>query len=80
MQTLSLEREPGNAATRFRVETRVLLRQQGEWAGYSYRWNEEQTDATLVAKNGEDAELALAGPGLRRVPARNGASPVARSA
>ena len=31
------------------IETRVLLRQQGEWAGYSYRWNDEQTDAELVA-------------------------------
>jgi len=26
-------REPGNPASRFRVETRVLLRQQGEWGG-----------------------------------------------
>ncbi|MDB5352060.1 MAG: putative heme-binding protein [Planctomycetota bacterium] len=58
VQTLSLEREPGKAASLFRVETRVLLRQQGEWDGYSYRWNPEQTDATLVAKNGEEAEIA----------------------
>ncbi|AGA26759.1 PQQ-dependent sugar dehydrogenase [Singulisphaera acidiphila] len=62
VQSLSLEREPGNAESRFRVETRVMLRQQGEWAGYSYRWNEEQTDATLVTKNGEDAEFAVGGP------------------
>ena len=68
VQTLSLEREPGNPASRFRVETRVLLRQQGEWAGYSYRWNAEQTDATLVAKDGEDADFAagLRGPGPRQ--------------
>ena len=59
VQTLSLDRQAGNATQRFRVETRVLLRQQGEWAGYSYRWNSEQTDASLVAKNGEDAELDL---------------------
>ena len=37
------------------------LRQQGEWAGFSYRWNAAQTDATLVAKNGEDAEFAVSG-------------------
>jgi uncharacterized repeat protein (TIGR03806 family) len=48
-QTLSLER--------VRIETRVLLRQHGEWAGYSYRWNAEQTDASLVAKTGEEAEI-----------------------
>jgi hypothetical protein len=38
VQTLTLGREPGHPASRVRVETRVLLRQQGEWAGYSYRW------------------------------------------
>jgi uncharacterized repeat protein (TIGR03806 family) len=59
VQTLSLERHDHKTATRFRVETRVLLRQQGEWAGYSYRWNREQTDASLVGKNGEDAEFGL---------------------
>jgi len=40
-----------------RVETRVLLKEQGEWAGYSYRWNPAQTDATLVPKGGEDLVL-----------------------
>jgi uncharacterized repeat protein (TIGR03806 family) len=62
VQTLSLEREPGRAGSRFRVETRVLLRQQGEWEGYSYRWNPEQTDATLVPKGGEVAEFERGGP------------------
>jgi len=36
-----------------RIETRVLLRQQGEWAGYSYAWNDAQTDAALVPEQGE---------------------------
>jgi uncharacterized repeat protein (TIGR03806 family) len=62
VQTLSLEREPGNATTRFRVETRVLLRQQGEWAGYSYRWNAQQTDASLVPRGGEQACFKAGGP------------------
>jgi hypothetical protein len=32
------------------VETRLLVRHShGEWAGYSYEWNDAQTDATLVA-------------------------------
>lgn len=35
-----------------RIETRVLLRQQNEWAGYTYAWDESQTDATLVPKEG----------------------------
>ena len=32
-----------------RIETRLLTKQQGKWAGYSYLWNDEQTDATLVS-------------------------------
>ncbi len=47
MQTLSLDTN--------RIETRVLLRHQGEWAGYSYRWNADQSDAVLVGKDGADA-------------------------
>jgi len=75
VQTLFLERRPGDAATRFRVETRVLLRQDGEWAGYSYRWNDEQTDATLVDKQGADIQLASHGsdggrPSAWRFPSR----------
>ncbi|MBM3821568.1 MAG: c-type cytochrome [Verrucomicrobia bacterium] len=40
-----------------RVETRVLLREDGEWVGYSYRWNEKQTEAHLVEKSGQDLTL-----------------------
>src|SRR4030095_5575038 len=54
VQTLSLEREPGNLASRARTETRVLLRQQGEWAGYTYRWKDNQSDAVLVPKGGAE--------------------------
>jgi len=59
VQTLSLERQAGDPASRFRLETRVLLKWQAEWAAYTYRWNDEQTDAELVAKEGADAELTL---------------------
>jgi uncharacterized repeat protein (TIGR03806 family) len=34
---------------RTRIETRLLVRHDdGEWAGYTYRWDPGQTDATLV--------------------------------
>jgi mono/diheme cytochrome c family protein len=53
VQTLSLDRIEGTTKpTRKRVETRLLVRQQGEWVGYSYRWNPEQTDAELVPATG----------------------------
>ena len=40
-----------------RLETRVLLKQQNEWQGYSYAWNEQQTDATLVGSTGKTLKL-----------------------
>lgn len=33
-----------------KIETRLFVRyEDGGWAGYSYEWNDEQTDATLLA-------------------------------
>jgi mono/diheme cytochrome c family protein len=36
-----------------------LTKQQGEWVGYSYRWNDEQTDAVLVEAKGADREVTV---------------------
>lgn len=69
MQTLSLPQ-----GEKFqRIETRLLLRQQNEWAGYSYRWNDQQTDARLVSKSGEDIEVMAADgkPVSWRIPSRS---------
>ncbi len=55
VKSFALETEVGNSASRRWIETRFLTKQQGEWAGYSYRWNEQQTDAALVAATGADA-------------------------
>ena len=60
VQTLSLDRlDDSGKPARKRIETRLLVRQQGEWTGYSYRWNAAQTDAELVpaAGAGEDLEV-----------------------
>ncbi len=54
IQTFALDLETGNPTSRHRIETRLLTRQQGEWVGYSYIWNDEQTDATLVDAAGTD--------------------------
>ncbi|MDB6173877.1 MAG: hypothetical protein JWL59_3188 [Chthoniobacteraceae bacterium] len=51
-----------------RVETRILLKQQNDWAGYSYIWNREQTDAVLAQKAGADIELPDGQPW--RIPSR----------
>lgn len=57
VQTLSW----GERDAERRIETRLLAKQDGEWAGYSYRWNDEQTDAVLVDRDGEDAQISLSG-------------------
>ena len=54
VKSFALETEAGNSASRRWIETRFLTKQQGEWAGYSYRWNDDQTDATLVTADGAD--------------------------
>lgn len=59
VKSFSLEATPGDSGTRRRVETRLMLIQQNEWVGYSYRWNAEQTDAELVDAAGADQEFTI---------------------
>jgi len=59
VQTLSLPMEEGNPASARYIETRMLTRQGGEWAAYTYLWNDEQTDAELVDKEGLDHKLTI---------------------
>ena len=59
IQTFALDLEAGNPTSRHRIETRLLTRQQGEWVGYSYIWNDEQTDATLVEAAGADRVFTI---------------------
>jgi mono/diheme cytochrome c family protein len=56
--TLKVMGEDGKPHDR-RVETRLMVRDQGEWTGYSYRWNDEQTDAELVGGAGDAAEFTV---------------------
>lgn len=62
VKTFALEREAGNPASRRRIETRLLTFQQGDWQGYSYRWDENQADAELVTAGGSDRELTITDP------------------
>ena len=43
-----LEMTVGNPGTERKLETRVFIREQAGWAGYTYRWNSAQTDANLL--------------------------------
>ena len=80
METISMEMQPGNPASRRRLETRLLHYEKllgsetvGDqlWRGYTYVWNDEQTDAVLLEEPfGKDVALSIqdaAAPGGRRI-------------
>jgi len=71
IKSFALEMEEGDPDSRRWIETRFLTRQDGEWVGYSYAWNDQQTDATLVAREGQDVEFLIhTAEGVRRQPWR----------
>lgn len=51
-KTLSLELIRGDVSSSRRIETQILHFNGYDWKGYSYRWNDEQTDAELVDAQG----------------------------
>jgi uncharacterized repeat protein (TIGR03806 family) len=68
VKTFSMELERGNPASSKRLETRLLHFQQlpgtqeyGDqyWRGYTYVWNDEQTDAELLRAEGLDKTLHI---------------------
>jgi uncharacterized repeat protein (TIGR03806 family) len=44
-----IERAAGDPGSVDRLETRVFLKEESGWAGYTYRWNDDGTDADLLA-------------------------------
>ncbi|HEX5104387.1 MAG TPA: hypothetical protein VFV87_11280, partial [Pirellulaceae bacterium] len=68
VKTFSMETERGNPASAKRLETRLLHFQKfpgteeyGDqyWRGYTYVWNDEQTDAELLSADGADRVLKI---------------------
>lgn len=68
VKTFFMEMERGNPASKKRLETRFLHFQQfpgtqeyGDqyWRGYTYVWNDEQTDAELLDEKGADKLLKI---------------------
>jgi uncharacterized repeat protein (TIGR03806 family) len=72
VKSFALEKEHGNAASRQWVETRLMVKYTGQWIGYSYQWNEDQSDAVLVKAEGADRDYSIrdasAPIGVRRQP------------
>ncbi|MGE3316055.1 MAG: PQQ-dependent sugar dehydrogenase [Planctomycetaceae bacterium] len=69
VKTFSIETEAGNPKSQRRLETRVLHYKQMPgnddeygaqlWYGYTYLWNDEQTDAELLDTRGLDREYFI---------------------
>ena len=59
VKSFALELTEGDPKSQRWIETRFLTKQQGEWIGYSYQWNDDQTDAMLVVKEGIDREFTI---------------------
>ena len=59
VKSFSLDLEEGNPASRRRIETRVVLKQENHWIGYTYVWNSKQTDAELVGAEGLDRTYTI---------------------
>jgi len=57
MKTLSLELVKGDPSTRKRIETQVLHFDGREFQGYTYEWNDAQTDAVLVERGGKSKTI-----------------------
>ncbi|QDT09645.1 PQQ-dependent sugar dehydrogenase [Planctomycetes bacterium K23_9] len=62
VKTFALPIASRNNGALTRIETRLLARQGGEWYGYSYEWNEQQTDAVLVDASGIDRKFDVRSP------------------
>lgn len=54
VKTFALDLEVGNPKSRRRLETRLLHLEQDHWRGYTYLWNDQQTDAELLTARGAD--------------------------
>ena len=68
-RTLTMEMRAGDPASARRIETQLLQLERSRWNAYTYRWNDAQTDADLVPKEGAEAKLIIddpSAPGGRR--------------
>ena len=59
-----------------RIETQLLHLSEDGWRGYSYCWNDSQTDAELVPASGKEIRMPVhagkqEGPSIYKIPGRN---------
>ncbi|MBI2804227.1 MAG: PQQ-dependent sugar dehydrogenase [Planctomycetes bacterium] len=59
VKSFYLDTIEGDPKSRRWIETRFLTRQGTEWYGYSYAWNDAETEGTLVESRGADREFTI---------------------
>lgn len=62
VKTLMLDMKQGDRASRRRIETQILHFDGEEWQPYTYQWNDEQSDATLVEAAGTERTFDIDDP------------------
>ncbi len=60
-KTLRMRMHHEAATSERKIETQVLHYDGESWNAYSYRWNNDETDAELVGPNGDERTLDLTG-------------------
>ena len=59
VKSFGFEMKEGDAESRRWIETRFLTKQNDEWVGYTYAWNDEQTEGFLVERDGRDQNFEI---------------------
>ena len=65
LKTLSLNISDKGRNRPRRIETQLMHYDGDAWRGYGYRWNDDETDATLVDSAGLDAHFQVSDPGSK---------------
>ncbi len=63
VKTLSVASDHGDPPSRRRVETQILHYDGRDWRGYTYEWNDDQSDALLVEAEGKTRTVRVADRG-----------------
>ena len=64
VKSFTLETQIGNPDSHTYIETRIVVKQDDRWVGYTYAWNDEQTDAQLVEAEGRDRTYVVQDPAV----------------
>lgn len=68
IKNFHLDMMEGDSGSARLIETRLLVRDDGAWRGFSYRWDETETDATLVTAGESTVFTVMTDDGPTDVP------------